>query len=1229
MPRPERPLNAGDGPVAGFAAQLRQLRQRAGGPGYRELARRAHYSPTTLAEAARGERFPSLAVTVAYVRACGGAADEWKARWHAVSAELAALRAPAADDDESAPYLGLSTFQAEDADRFFGREQLVAELAARVSNQPFTAVFGASGVGKSSLLRAGLGPRLSHVVVMTPGPDPVEACASWLTRTSGEPLDAVRAEITADPHGLHRMVRKSLPEAGDEFVVIVDQFEEVFTLCRDETVRAAFIAMLTAVTREPFGPVRVVLGVRADFLARCAEHSDLVAALRDAQVLVGPLSPEELRQVIVNPARENGYVLEGALVTAMVAEATGQAGALPLVSHALLQTWRRRRGNTLTLAGYQAAGGIDGALAATAERTYAALADDQQRAAKDLFLRLTAFGEEGPHTRRRIARAELEPSADPLLDVLARERLITIAESTVDLAHEALIRAWPRLGGWLVDDRDGLRVHRQLTEAARGWTELDRDDGALYRGARLAIAREWAADHRPDLTSVEREFLDTSGRHADAAAAEAARRARVLHRLTAGLSILLVIAVGLSFVAWQQRRDAVAMHRIAVSRQVAGQAVAMRTSQPDMSKLLSTAAFRMSPTMEAHGAVLSTAAAETYQSELLGHTDAISEAVFSGNGTVLATVSRDQTLALWDVTRRELIARLTGHDTWLRAVALSPDGRYAITGGDDATAVVWNLDRRTKMSSLTGHRDRIRAIVFSPDGRTLVTADDSGTILFWETGTWTPTATATVSGGRVRAMSVTPDGRTLVIAVEDGHAHFWDLPGRTARFTIAAHSAPIADLAISPDGEFLATVSYDRTVGLWRPSDGGAVARMTGHSNEVRAVAFTPEGRSVVSTGIDHTVMVWDIRMRVARARMTGLTHNVYALAVHPRTGQVASVGEDRKIVLWDLARPTLFLAGEPNDVGDVSYSPDGRVLATAGGSQAMLWDAQTRSPLAVVPGAVDTVAFSADSRYLAASGGNRSTVDIWDTRRMTRVAELTGHRDAVLDLEFSAGGAVLASSSIDRTVMLWDTKRWIRTAELLGHTGAVNGVTFSPDGRTLATAGHDELVMLWDVRNARHLVTLIGHQSWVRNVRFSPDGRVLASSSIDRTVRLWNVAERRPIATLTGHADAATGIDFSRNGRLLAFTSEDQTVSLWDVEKGASVARLSGHTEPAAAVTFSPDSGTLASVGRDHTAILWSTRTEEAAARVCSALGRDLTTAEWQRFIPDIEPFPVCPLSR
>jgi transcriptional regulator with XRE-family HTH domain len=467
--RRERPLDAADSALGRFAAGLRELREHVGSPTYRELAERSGYSVAALSKAASGRKLPSLAVTLAYVRACGGDADGWREQWRAVSAELA--DAGAEDAPADAPYVGLAPFQAEDADRFYGREAVVDELVDLVRERRFTGVFGASGAGKSSVLRAGLLARTTGPsVLFTPGARPMDA----FVIPGGDPL------------------------------VVVDQFEELFTLCEDEAERARFVEALVAAATE--GRARVVIGVRADFLGRCGRYPELVSALRGGQLLLGAMGVEELRQVIMRPAAAAGCMVEAALVSRLVADAAGQSVVLPLVSHALLETWRRRGGATLTLAGYEAVGGIEHAIARTAEQVYAGFTETERTVARRVFLRLVAFPDGAEPARRRVRREELESGA--VLDRLTQARLLTVDADTVEFTHEALLRCWPRLREWIVEDRQGLRVHRMLTEAAQSWEAHECDPGALYRGARLAVAREWSAS--AVLTTGDRRFLEAS-----------------------------------------------------------------------------------------------------------------------------------------------------------------------------------------------------------------------------------------------------------------------------------------------------------------------------------------------------------------------------------------------------------------------------------------------------------------------------------------------------------------------------------------------------------------------------------------------------------------------------------------------------------------------------------------------------------------------------------------------
>jgi hypothetical protein len=405
------------------------------------------------------------------------------------------------------PYKGLETFQSDDAEWFFGRERLVAELCARAPEAPFLAVVGPSGSGKSSLLRAGLLPAVWSgtlpgasewtTIVLTPGAHPVEELGIHVALMRGVEPGAMVKDLRSEPGSISLAVRQALSQkpTGERLLLVVDQFEEVFTLCQEDGDRRRFIRALVDLADGPDSRATVVLGIRADFYARCADYPELVSLLQDHQVVVGAMTAPELRQVIEGPAGRAGLVLEPGLTQTILGDLGNEPGALPLLSHALFATWQHRRERTLTLAGYAGTGGVPKAIAQSAEAVYEDLDPDQRSIAKGVFLRLTALGEGTADTRRRARRAELvgDQDASAVELVLARlteARLITLGMDSVEIAHEALIREWPRLHMWLTEDREALRVHRRLTEAAIEWDQAGRDEGLLYRGARLAYWKE-------------------------------------------------------------------------------------------------------------------------------------------------------------------------------------------------------------------------------------------------------------------------------------------------------------------------------------------------------------------------------------------------------------------------------------------------------------------------------------------------------------------------------------------------------------------------------------------------------------------------------------------------------------------------------------------------------------------------------------------------------------------
>ncbi|MGW2892656.1 nSTAND1 domain-containing NTPase [Streptomyces griseoruber] len=1218
--RREVPVDPAASPVQRFAFGLRELRAEAGGITYRSLARRAGYSVTTLSQAAAGERLPTLPVTLAYVGACGGDLTQWEARWK--EAVTQSTGDGARDDDGPlAPYRGLARFEAGDSSLFFGREQLTADLVDLLRRRRFAAVFGPSGSGKSSLLRAGLIPVLQStqdqglcpaaIRILTPGEHPARSHASVLTPAAAR-----------DDGG------------GADTFVIIDQFEEVFTLCHDPDERAHFIDLLLT-ARQPASRLRVLLAVRGDFYGRCAEHRNLAEALRDANLLAGSMSQAELRDAVVKPATAAGLTVERALTARLVEEVADAPGGLPLLSHALLETWRRRRGKTLTMTGYEAAGRLDGAIAKTAEEVYGRFTAAQAAVARRVLLRMVAPGDGTTCTRRPVRRAELPGTGQddtvPVVEALAKARLLTLDGDTVEMAHETLITAWPRLRGWIEEDRQRLRVLHNLTEAAHAWQELGREREALYRGSRLAAAQEhFGGAPREDLTDLEHAFLDAGREHEQ----RGRRRYRlVLTAVTAALCLALV-AAGL---AVGQRQHAVTAQRLAESRQLAAQSSALLDSDPDLAALLAVHAYRTSPTREATAA-LYTAAALPLRKRLVTGTDPVDSMALSPDGHSLATHSRDGRIGIWDLPAGRLRHTFTAHGA-SAVSAFGPDGRV-LAVATETTIGMWDTTTGRKIGTLRAADGAVRGMAFSPDGQTVAAASPSA-VRVWDVAT-----------GLIRhhfkghpdpqAVAFGPGGRTVAAAGLNGLVRVWDTVTGRAQ-TVRDGGLKGTAVAFSPDGRTYAMARTDGSVQLREVATGAIRQTLRDGSMSSREITFAPDGHTLAVPGPENTVRRWDTTTGTALSPLTtghrgrGILH--VTLGADGRT-MVTSNNLDPAVRVHSLSadQPRTTLEGRPGtSVSNLALSPDSRTVTTfgqgpPGWGSVQLWDARTGDRKATMtldtdpaPGEEQQlltvlrpggVGFDPTGRALAARVGEGGRLEVRDiaTGRLRRSSAVGGIGTTV----FSPDGSRLVLVGQEGSLRIWDLSAGVLHTLRPGHSQPVRAVAFAPDGRTLAVVAikaNGDQVTLLDAATRRTQRTIEPGGGSPLLLAFSPDGHTLATvSSGTGSVKTWSTRTGRLQGSFSAGA-AVTSLTFGPGGRTLALGGTTG-VRLWDLDTSQNRSTIPTRTVTAAA--FSPDGHTLA-IATGSAVGLWNVELPDPALAVrtiCEAVNATLTPLEQARYL-------------
>jgi WD40 repeat protein len=1146
--------------------------------------------------------------------------------------------------------MGLAAFTEKDAEFFFGRKRLSLGLEEALLARPrFLLVMGPSGSGKSSVVQAGLIPRLRKGSV--PGSD---RWGIMLARPADRPFEYLeRAGLRRAYVSLAESVRGWMERnpGKEKLLLILDQFEEFLVTCPSDLRRRFWDALKGLLDSDI--EVSILAVMRDDFYSRFADDAPpaVLAWTQRGFFQVGSgLGREELQEIIEEPARRVGLRLEEGLADVIINDVlessrdgggrAGRSTVLPLLEFALTQLWERREQGALTHQAYQAIGKVTGSLTAWADQVCRALEKEGLGPmARRIFTDLVNLGDGNlPDSRRQRRLADFlhdekdEKEVEAVRRVvqrLADARLVTTSrdkgEESVQIIHDSLIREWARLQRWLKKDRAFLSWERELEKDAREWRESSpgpssRDEGRLLRGRRLEEAERWKKERVRDLSDVEQEFLSASLelriRERKKEERVRADKERTRRRIVQGVVVFSIFSMALAGLAYDQMLEANNRKEEALARSLAAQSEQMRAVSLTKSVLLAAESLKHRETPEGFTALR-------------------------------------LSMNLMPIC----IARLRHNDS-VRSVAFSPDGRVLATGNDDGVARLMDVETGIELRSLE-HNDSIGSVAFSPDGYMLATGSRDRTVRIWDVETGLELKRLEHDGS-VWFVAFRSDGRMLA-SLGDYGVRLWDVDTGKELQRLELDSWVNA-MAFSLDGSMLATGSDDDTARLWNSETGKELQRLELDS-WVNAVAFSPDGR-LLATGSLYGAQLWDVETGKELLRLA-YDEQVIGIVFSPDGNKLATQGLDDNIVrLWDVETGEELQNLEHDSwVNAVTFSSDGGKLATGSeDNMARLWDVETGEELIKMQnnGAVRVVAFSPDGSKLA-TGSKDNTTRLWDVD-VGRLLHRLEHSDMVSSVDFSPDGRILATGS-DDTARLWDVKTG-KELQKLKHDDWVSSVTFSPDGNKLATGSKDNKTRLWDVKTGKEMQRL-NHDDLVRAVAFSPDGIMLATGSKDNTTRLWDIDAGKELREIKNDGEVWE-VAFSPDGSMLATYSPYDKARLWDVVTGKELHGQSPHNavpdlaihlgdgklilssdktkaalrglnvvllldaktgkelqrlEPNSWViemAFSPDGSKLATGGIDKIARIWTLDIDDIMEEACRRLEENMTREEWGRFMDD-----------
>jgi WD40 repeat protein/DNA-binding SARP family transcriptional activator len=1147
------------------------------------------------------------------------------------------------------PYRGLAAFREQDAPFFFGREGFARKLHQAVQQQPLvTVIVGSSGSGKSSVVAAGLLPRLREegnwlIAPLRPGLRPFSALASaLLPRLEGELSETDRLleteklaqALLKGELVLHQVVQRISEKHGEgkRLLLVADQFEELYTLCPDPDTRRRFLdsllAAAEAASESPAPPLVILLSLRADFMGQALSHRPFADALQDTSLLLGPMMREEMQAAIELPAEKQGAAFEAGLVNRILDDVGDEPGNLPLLEFALMLLWERADSGWLTHEAYDAIGRVDGALARYADEVYDALDEDQKDAARRVFLQLVRPGQGTEDSRRVATRAEIGDQNWPLTQYLADRRLVVTGldsegVQTVEVVHEALIGGWARLQAWMDSDRAFRTWQEGLRAALHQWELSDNDDGALLRGTPLVQAEGWLVERRAKLSADETGFIQASVALRESRQAQRDRRRRwTVAALAGGLVIAVVLAVVALGARANAEREAAVNHSLVLA---ASAQQAQDTGEADLALALALEAVSIDqPPPEAKRTLSAIALGPGTRAIYQGHEHAVTGVAFSPDGKTVLSGSCGELdsdgacvqgeLILWEVGAAEPgteLRRFKGHTGWVNSVVFSLDGKTILSGSGDSTLILWDADTGGVIRRYEGHTGGVNSIAFSPEspegtgGQTALSGSDDGTLILWDVNTGNVIRRFEGPIDRVTHVAFSPDGQTALSGSGAGALILWDVATGKEIRCFEGHINEITGIVFNQDGRTILSTG-DHTLRMWDLETGEEI-RQQHFGGMPGLLERNPDGRTVV-LGMGG-MRLWDIERWREYQWLLGRSGDVWLeSAAISSDGLLAFSGTtDGSLRFWNLEGQAKSRRFETDGTpfAAVAISPDGSRLLTGDmADQTVLWDVERGEAInrfqgdaiAVSP---NSVAFSPDGRYAlvgsgdAFGGTNARSLALWDLDSGQEVRHFEGHRSILRSVALSPDGRTALSGSqgdYGDDLILWD----VETGEQIRRFDTnddITSIVFSADGsRALTGSAFFSNMTLWDVATGQQIRRFEGHTGleYVFDVAFGPDEKTALSASGDGSLILWDLETGDIIRRFLGHDDMVFSVHVSPDGRYVLSGAKDGAIILWDIETGEELRRLKGHTALVDGLVFGPDGQTAYSVSLDGALIEW-----------------------------------------